>query len=472
MPPVSPIKAFFERIGAARKERTLNAYYWQEITRYLAYFSHPDARVLEIGCGNGDLLAGLQGARKVGIDCSENHISWARDRHAGSGIDFRVMDADNIQLNESFDLIVLSNLIGHTSDIQQVLEQVMTCCHPYTKVVVQYYNSLWEPAIRLAEWIGLKQRTPSQNWLRMGDINNLLGLAGFQVYRNARRMLLPLNIPILAPLANTYLDKIPLLRFFGLNLYSFAMPAPGAFPEAAYSVSVVIPARNESGNIEHAVARMPRFSRHLEIIFVEGNSTDDTWETIREIQQKYRSTHDIKIARQPGKGKGDAVRTGFDIASGDILMILDADLTVPPEDLPKFYRAIAGAKGDFINGSRMVYPMEKGAMRSLNYLGNYFFSKMFTWLLDQPFNDTLCGTKVLFRSDYQKLVKNRAYFGAFDPFGDYDLIFGAHKLNLKTVEIPIRYKERTYGTTNISRFSHGLLLLRMCLFASVRCKFI
>jgi glycosyltransferase involved in cell wall biosynthesis len=239
-----------------------------------------------------------------------------------------------------------------------------------------------------------------------------------------------------------------------------------------YSTTVVIPARNESGNIENAILRLPKFGKHIEIIFIEGNSTDDTWQKVQEIQKKYAGTHDIKIGQQKGKGKGDAVREGYKMATGDILMILDADLTVPPEDLPKFYNAIASNKGDFINGTRLVYPMDKEAMRFLNYLGNHFFSWAFTWLLDQRFKDTLCGTKVMFRKDYIKLIKNRKYFGEFDPFGDFDLLFGAHKLNLKIVEVPIRYKERTYGETNISRFKHGVILLRMCAFASRKCKFI
>jgi glycosyltransferase involved in cell wall biosynthesis len=258
-------------------------------------------------------------------------------------------------------------------------------------------------------------------------------------------------------------------------MYTFAKPlstlAENEYKEK-YSVSVVIPARNESGNIENAILRLPKLGKHTEIIFIEGNSTDDTWLKIQEIATKYSNTHDIKIGQQGGKGKADAVRKGFGMATGDILMILDADLTVPPEDLPKFYDAIASGKGDFINGSRLVYPMDKEAMRFLNLLGNKFFSIAFTWLLEQKFKDTLCGTKVIFREDYYRLVKNQRYFGDFDPFGDYDLIFGAHKLNHKIVEVPIRYKERTYGSTNISRFKHGLILLRMCSFAARKIKFI
>ncbi|MCU0361128.1 MAG: bifunctional class I SAM-dependent methyltransferase/glycosyltransferase family 2 protein [Bacteroidia bacterium] len=421
------------------------------------------------------LSAKIQGSKKTGIDYSENYIAWAKEKHADKGIEFLHMDANNLQLEHQYDLIIISNLIGFVDDIQHVFEEVKKCCHPNTKVIVQYYNSIWEPLIKLSETLGLKQKTPTQNWLSTRDINNLLYISGFEVYRNNKRLIFPFYLPIISSLLNKYLAKFPIFRFFSFNIYSFAKPLSDDKPEDyanKYSTTVVIPARNESGNIENAILRLPKFGKHIEIIFVEGNSTDDTWEKIQEIQKKYAATHDIKIAQQKGKGKADAVREGYKIATGDILMILDADLTVPPEDLPKFYNAIAGGKGDFINGTRLVYPMDKEAMRFLNYLGNHFFSWAFTWLLEQRFKDTLCGTKVMFRTDYIKLTKNRTYFGDFDPFGDFDLLFGAHKLNLKIVEVPIRYRERTYGSTNISRFKHGLILLRMCAFASRKCKFI
>ncbi len=472
---MSSPRQYFNEYAKKRQERKFSAYYWNEISNYVAYFSHEDSSVLEVGCGSGDLLARIAGSKKTGIDFSPEYISWAKQKHGDKGIEFLLMDANDITLTEKYDLIVISNLIGFVSDIQQVFEEVKKCCHANTKIIVQYYNSVWEPMIKLAEFTGLKKKTPTQNWLSTRDINNLLFISGFDVYRNSKRLIIPFYIPLLSFLFNRYLAKFPIFRFFCLNIYSFATPLPATNPETylkKYSTTVVIPARNESGNIENAILRMPEFGKHIEIIFVEGNSTDDTWETIQRIQYKYAHTHDIKIMQQKGKGKADAVRAGYSVATGDILMILDADLTVPPEDLPKFYNAIAGNKGDFINGTRLVYPMDKEAMRFLNYLGNHFFSWAFTWLLDQRFKDTLCGTKVMFRHDYMKLIKNRRYFGDFDPFGDFDLLFGAHKLNLKIVEVPIRYRERTYGSTNISRFKHGVILLRMCFFASRKCKFI
>jgi SAM-dependent methyltransferase len=465
---------YFDDIALKQKgKRRKFHYYWNDIAVYTHYFSHEDHTVLEIGCGTGDLLAGIKGKRKLGIDLSGEMIADARTRHPD--IEFKQMSAESLDLDEKFDLVILSNLVGYLDDVEQVLQQVKKVCHEHTRIIVTYYNYLWEPLFRMAEAVGIKAKSPKQNWLTLQDINNLLYISGFDVYRNAKRMICPIYIPLLSALLNRYLAKFPIFRFFTLNLYTFAKPAQVMKEEEyaqKFSVSVVIPARNESGNIEQAILRLPKFGKNVEIIFIEGNSTDDTWDKIQAIQKQYQHSHTIKIGRQKGKGKADAVREGYAIATGDILMILDADLTVPPEDLPKFYDAIASGKGDFINGSRLVYPMEKEAMRFLNLLGNRFFSWAFTWLLDQRFKDTLCGTKVLFQSDYHKLVKNKKYFGDFDPFGDFDLIFGAHKLNLKIVEVPIRYRERTYGSTNISRFTHGFILLRMCMFASRKIKFI
>jgi len=233
----------------------------------------------------------------------------------------------------------------------------------------------------------------------------------------------------------------------------------------------VIPARNEEGNIEAAVQRMPNLGASTEIIFVEGHSKDRTWEEIHRIAEKYPERR-IKILKQKSKGKAGAVREAFAVATGDILMILDADLTMPPEQLPKFYEALRSGRGEFINGVRLVYPMQEQAMQFLNMVANKFFGVAFTWLLGQPVKDTLCGTKALFRWDYHEIARNRAYFGEFDPFGDFDLLFGAARLNLKIGDLPIRYQARTYGETNISRWSHGALLFRMVGFAAARLKFL
>ena len=225
------------------------------------------------------------------------------------------------------------------------------------------------------------------------------------------------------------------------------------------------PCRNEKGNIREAVARTPVMGAGTELIFVDGSSNDGTVEEIEAVMREYKGPLELKLVHQgDGKGKGDAVRKGYAAASYPVLMILDSDLTVPPEDLPKFYRALVAGKGEFINGVRLVYPMEGEAMRFLNLLGNKFFSLALSWLLEQPIKDSLCGTKVLYREAYDRIADNRSFFGDFDPFGDFDLLFGAARLNLKIVDLPVRYRARTYGDTKISRFSHGWLLLKMTAF--------
>jgi hypothetical protein len=368
--------------------------------------------------------------------------------------------------------VVLSDVIGFVPDVQKAFGELRKVTHARTRVIITYFNYLWEPILRLGERLGGKMPQPEQSWLSQPDIENLLALADYECIRREYRLLLPKRIPLLSPLCNRVLANLPILRKMCLVQFLVAREIGVPRPEGEFTCTVVVPCKNERGNIEAAVRRMPPLGRHTEVIFVEGNSSDGTGEEIRRVIAAHPEK-DIRLVPQgEGRGKGDAVRKGFSAAAGDLLLILDADLTVPPEDLPKFFRALASGKGEFINGSRLVYPMEHRAMRFLNTLGNKFFSRAFTYLLGQRFKDTLCGTKALSRQDYGRIAAGRSYFGHFDPFGDFDLIFGAAKLDLKIVEIPIRYRERTYGTTQISRFRHGWLLLKMCVFAMRKMKFV
>ena len=468
------IHDYFEGIAREYKSyrRKFN-YYYNDLVKYCNYFIHPDNSVLEIGCSTGQTISKIKGSYKAGIDFSETMIAEAKINCPS--VDFYVMNAEEITIDQKFDVIIISNVIGYLENVQDVLLQIRKVSHPQTRIIITHYNYLWESLLHFAEFIGLKKKSPQQNWLSRKDITNLLMLANFDTYRESKRMLIPVNIPLLSWLFNKYIAQLPLIKHLCLSQFVFARPV--LLPqennqESQYSTTIVIPARNEAGNIENAILRLPQFGSKQEIIFVEGNSTDNTWEVIQQIKEKYSHSHNIVITQQEGKGKGDAVRKGYSIATGDILMILDADLTVPPEELPKFYNAIATGKAEFINGSRLVYPMDDNAMQFLNTLGNKFFGAAFSWLIQQPIKDSLCGTKVMFRKDYEKLVQNRSFFGEFDPFGDFDLLFGAYKLNLKIIDLPIRYRERVYGSTNISRFKHGIMLLRMCWFALWKVKFI
>lgn len=447
-----------------------NPYYYESIERMMRFHVPPGSSVLEIGCGTGDLLAALEPCRGVGVDISSKVLEIARAKHPR--LMFLAGDAEELPVSEPFDYVILSDLIGYLDDVQRAFEQVNKACGPQTRVILTYFNYLWAPLLRIGERLGMKRPQPEQNWLALPDLQNLLSLAGFQTISMGYKILLPVRVPLLSSLCNRVLANLPLLRKLCLLEVIVARPAPTPVPEKALSCSIVVPARNERGNIEDVARRVPEMGRHTEIVFVEGNSRDGTEGEIERVIAAYPG-RTMKLVRQgSGVGKGDAVRKGFATASGDVLMILDADLTVPPEELPKFLKALASGRGEYVQGSRLVYPMEKQAMRFLNTLGNKFFSLAFTWLLGQRFKDTLCGTKVLYRRDYARIAAGRGYFGDFDPFGDFDLIFGAAKLDLKIVEIPVRYRERTYGSTQISRFRHGWLLLRMCVFALFRIKFV
>jgi ubiquinone/menaquinone biosynthesis C-methylase UbiE len=448
-----------------------NSYYNNDLQRFFSFNIPEGAKVLEIGCGTGDLLNSLKPLSGVGIDISGEMISLAKSKFPH--LEFHQMDAENITLSETFDYVILSDTLGLLEDIQRAFKELTKVITPESRIIITYHNFFWLPVLSLAEKLNLKMPQPRLNWLNRADISGLLNLENFDIIKSGRRFLCPKYIPFISWFINKYVAFLPLfnqLCFTGYITARLQEIAPQ--DNDLYSVTVVIPARNEKGNIEDAVKRTPNMGKHTEIIFVEGNSTDDTLTEIKRVCEAYKDVRDLSYYEQPGKGKGDAVRKGFANAKGDILMILDADLTVPPEDLPKFYNAIATGKGEYINGTRLVYPMEKEAMRGLNLLGNKFFSMMFTWLLGQRMKDTLCGTKVLSRKNYEKLIANRGYFGDFDPFGDFDLIFGAAKLNLKTIEVPIRYRAREYGDTNISRFRHGLILLRMVFYAMNKIKFI
>jgi ubiquinone/menaquinone biosynthesis C-methylase UbiE/GT2 family glycosyltransferase len=461
------ISRFDELAGERETWVKKNRYYYEDQARYYRFLLPEGISVLELGCGTGDLLHALKPRRGVGVDFSGEMIKRAKERYPD--LEFREADVENIDnWGETFDVLILADVVGHLQDIEETLRSLRSFCQPETRIVVSYYSFLWEPFLKLAEWLGQKMPQQHQNWLSTEDISNLLNLAGYEVVKTEYRVLIPKKIPWLSNVINRFIAPLPAIRRLCLCRYIVARPS-GLRDKKKSSTTILIPCRNEKGNVEAAVSRLPSFGEHQEIIFVEGGSTDGTREEIQRMMEKYPEK-DIKLVVQEGRGKGDAVRSGFSFAKGDILMILDGDLTVPPEDLPKFYRALADDVGEFINGCRLVYPMDKQAMRILNLLGNRFFSFMFTWILNQRFKDTLCGTKALFRKDYVRIQANRSYFGNFDPFGDFDLIFGASKLNLKVVEVPIRYRERTYGSTNISRFRHGWLLLRMTMFAYRKIK--
>ncbi|QWG25116.1 glycosyltransferase [Bradyrhizobium sediminis] len=468
-------KAIFnhsETYGATRPAwRRKAKFFHSEDENYLRFLIPKGARVLEIGCGTGDTLAGLEPSFGVGLDFSPAMVDQARKLHGG--LTFIVGDAEDPEVIASlpgpFDFIVVLDTIGSLDDCQAFLEQLHPLCSRETRLVIGYFSHLWMPLLKVSELGGGRMPYPPQNVLAPSDVRALADLAGFDAVKSEQRMIVPVSLLGIGRFINRFISILPGVRWLALRHYVVCRSLPNFDEDRLHSATVVIPARNERGNIEPAIQRIPKFCDDIEIIFIEGHSKDGTFEEMERVKAAYPDK-DIKTMVQPGKGKADAVFTAYDVARGDVLMILDADLTMPPEQLPKFWNAIKSGKGEFINGSRLVYPLEDDAMRFLNLIANKIFSYLFSWLLNQRYTDTLCGTKVMRRTDYYRLREGKTYFGDFDPFGDFDLIFGASKLNLKSVDLPIRYAARTYGETQISRFRHGVMLLKMVVFAFFKIK--
>jgi len=451
--------------------RGWGGYYQKRVAQIYRFNIPPAQKVLEIGCGSGDLLASLQPSYGLGIDISPKMVARAKRLHPE--ITFQQGDAVHLEVDGQFNYVAISDTINDVWDVQTTFENIARVMAPSGRLVLNFYSRLWELPLKIAAALGLAKPNLIQNWLTYEDTVNLLNLAGFETIRHWVEVLMPLPIPIIAPICNKLLVKFWPFSLLAMTHFMVARlkPQVDVAPECKAGVSIIIPVRNEAGNIAKIFQRVPQMGAGCELVFVEGHSKDNSLAEIKK-QIKEHSSIPANVYQQSGQGKGDAIRLGFSKARGDILMILDADLTMPPEYLPRFYQALVSGSGEFINGVRLVYPMEKRAMQFLNFLGNKAFSLIFSYLIGQPVKDTLCGTKVLWKRDYLQIAKNRSYFGDFDPFGDFDLLFGAAKLNLKIIDLPIRYRERTYGETNIQRWKHGWLLLRMVIFAARRLKFI
>jgi SAM-dependent methyltransferase len=465
--PYAVIARSFDELAAeaSRWSRRTRSYH-DLVTAINQAIVPPGNSVLEVGSGSGDLLAALAPRVGFGVDVSSGMVELARSRHPE--LRFEVCAGEDMDFGEAFDYVVLSDLLPFVDDLLGLFGAVRRHCNSDTRVVVHSYSQLWRPALRILELLRLKPRTPVRNWVTPQDVENILRLAGFESVTATRRILLPLRIPFVSTFVNGSLANLPVIRHLCLTYWIVARPEPTG-EHRDLSVSIVVPARDERGMIERIVEETSSLGFQTELIFVEGHSVDGTQEEIlRQIEG--HPEREIVLVEQQGRGKGDAVRLGFERARHDVLLILDADLTVRPRDLPPFVDAIATGRAEFVNGSRLVYGLEPGAMRFINMLGNKFFSFVFSSLLGQPIKDTLCGTKALERRRYEQIADGRAYFGEFDPFGDFDLLLGAARLNLKIVDMPVRYHARTYGETKISRFRHGWLLFRMAAFAFRKLK--
>jgi hypothetical protein len=436
-----------------------NRYFYNRVKRALQFIVEPHKRVLEVRCETGHLLASVLPSYGVGVEISDAMVDCARREHRD--LHFVKSDPENLDLHETFDYI-LFNHIFDTVDILRAFEQIRRHCAPHTKIIVINYNYLWQPILELASKTRLRSRFVEPNWVTENDIRGFLKLAGFHPVRKNRFLLFPKYIPLLSAAVNEFVARLPGVRRLCMMQMMVARPFSEPKHEEDLTVSVVVPCRNEVGNIRHAVERIPQMGRHTEILFCDDRSTDGTPDEVRRMQALFPGK-DIRLVEGPGICKAENVWTGFRAARSEVLMILDADLTVMPEELPTFLRALATSRGDFINGSRLVYPMPDLAMKFANMVGNKFFGLVFSFLLDQRIKDTLCGTKVLWRKDWLRMEPHLGSWGIKDLWGDYELLFGASKLHLEIVEVPVHYQERIHGVTKMTKvFANGLRMLRIC----------
>ncbi len=454
-----------------KKGKTFHA----EDIRFLKEIIPEKSNILELGCGNGHLLSSLKPNYGLGIDFSRKLIKEAKEKY--SELNFIEADIEKLSVNLNskikLDFVIICDTVGYLEDITETLNNLHNFFNEDTRLIVSYYSPLWAPLLNLATLFKLKMSNINSTLLGTSDIFNFLESSKFQTVRIDRKILIPFGLFGLERLINRYIAALPIFSSFCLRHYNISRSLKVIDKTKKKSASVIIPCKNERGNISNAIQRLPKFTDKIEVIFVEGNSSDGTWEEIQKVikvNKKECNKIIIKAFKQPTEGKADAVFYAFDKASNDILIILDGDLTVAPETLKKFWEKISTGEAEYINGSRLIYPMDNNAMRFLNYIANKLFSILFTWLLGQRFTDTLCGTKVMSKKNYLRAKKKNKDLGNFDPFGDFFLIFGASRLCLKINEVPIRYRARVYGETQISRFTHGVLLIRMLIFAFLKIK--
>lgn len=421
-----------------KKDKTYN-YYHTRIKKTFSFIIPPNKKILFFGSNSKEILAPLRPAKVISIKT----------------------DYQSYIPKEKFDYIILNGALGQSTDMLQVLKHLLRACHPSTRILIYQYNYLWQWILSIAENLNLKRKEGVQNWLSVKDLKTYLNGASFQVTRIFRRTIFPLQFFGLGNLLNFIGVLIPFFDFFKLDQFIIARPEPHLFPQQSpKSLTICITVRSEKDNIEPIVKSIPKICRQQEILFVEGHSTDGTKQEILRVKKKYPHKN-IRVMGQPGIGQGDATRVGFKAAKGEIIIIYEGDKTADPRDIQYFYQAMRSGKYEFIEGTRFVYPINNKTMPIINQLGNIFFAKWFSFFLGHRTTDVLCGVKSILKRDFDLLYKRWGFLGFEDPFGDFELIYGATRMGLKFGEIPAHYYPRTYGETKTKPFAHGFYLLKM-----------
>lgn len=436
-------------------------YFHQSVNRAFRFLVPEGKSLLYYGRYIPGLLPGLKSSRCVVVS-----------HDPPTGDDLAAMEAERVQFIHSaydayrpegtFDYVILHGALGESHDICTLLRSVRSVCTPATRLIIYQHNYLWQGVIALAERLKIIEKGATQNWISVRDLSAALNGMGFQVVRSFRQMLCPFRFGGLGRLINGVATLLPVLDFFNLNQYIVARPvgAAAAAEKKYSSLSIVLTVRDERGNIEPVVKTLPAICPDQEILFVEGHSSDGTREEIERVMGLYPEKN-IRVMSQPGKGQGDAIRTGFRAARGDVIILYEGDGTSLPEDIRFFYDALDSGRFEFVEGSRFIYPFDERSMPLLNKVGNIFFARWFSWFLGQHTTDVLSGIKAISKKEFATIDEHWGFMGLDDPFGDFELLYGAFRFGLTCCEIPMHYQPRTYGVSKSRVFRHGAYLLRM-----------
>jgi ubiquinone/menaquinone biosynthesis C-methylase UbiE len=450
------VRAHFDALADRYLDlKKLNAFYNDYLIRWTKALVPPRRRVLDIGCGRGDVLAAVRPTVGLGLDLSPTMVrrAAADHGHGTSGLQFIEQAVEEFQGDGTFDAALLTNTLEYAYDIGAILDRARAALRDNGRLLITTANPVWSPIFKAASKVGMRIPECDRLWVTNEDLDNLLKLHGFEVVDKRMDLVLPKPVPGLGDALNWAVSRTPVMRYLG----STQLIAARKLPEKAraYSVSAIVPCYNEAGNVERCVREMVKLGSRTELIIVDDGSKDGTAALVN---PALRSDIDVKVVSySPNVGKGNAVQRGFERATGDILMILDADLTTHPEELGPLYEAMSTGRAEFVNCTRFVYPMDGQAMKFANYVGNKVFTIAVSLVMDRRVSDTLCGTKAMFRTDYEHFTMGR------DPWGDYDFLFGAAQLRLAVCELPVHYRDRLAGVSKMNSMKHAKNLVRMCL---------
>ncbi len=361
--------------------------------------------------------------------------------------------------NKKYKTIILTDLFEVSTDILELLSMVNKLLGKDGIIVICSINQKWNRILNLFERLNLKDGNQKRLFINSTIVLNIAKVTGLEFVTQRNKQIFPFRMLGLGSLINNILEILFFPFSFGIRIYSILNQQEKFNEEKKYSKSIIIPAKNEEKNLKPLLNQIPELEEDHEIILAIGDSEDKTYEVAKEIKEARCWPFEVKVIKQTGKGKANAVWEAVEEASKEVIIILDADISVNPETIVQFNSVIDTGKASFVNGTRLIYGMESGAMRIVNNLGNRIFQYIVSIIIGQKITDSLCGTKVFFRKDFNKIKLWKELVQMKDPFGDFDMIFTAGYFGLKILEIPVRYQARVYGVTQIKRFRDGYKLI-------------